>query len=487
MKKITLTLIAVLVFLTAYILFNTFTFRSEVVEIEPLQHEDIPPSASQHLAEAIAIPTISFGEDVPIDSAAFFAFHEFVKNTYPLTDSLLELTYVNTLSMVFEWKGRDESLKPIILMGHFDVVPVVEEDRDKWSHEPFAGTIADGIIWGRGAIDDKVSVIGNLEAVELLLKQGFQPERTIFLCFGHDEEIGGMEGAEKIVEYLKNKGVQAEFVLDEGMALTENMVPGIDGEVGLIGTAEKGFVTLNLSVDVTGGHSSMPAKESAVDIMARAIIRLKDHPFDGEVTQPVDEFLQTLGPHMSFATRMAIANQWLFRNMIIDQFSSEPSGNALVRTTTAPTIFKAGVKDNVIPYSASATVNFRTLPGTSSADVKEHVREIINDERILISEGPFNSEAPLSSSATGFGYTTIEHTIHQIFPGVLTAPNLVVGATDSRYYYPLSKDVYRFTPIRLNPETMKTFHGVDERLPVEDFENAVRYYAQLIRNSSGKN
>jgi len=486
MKRILLYLLTAVLIIAAFVLFRTFTFTKEPVSYEQVQVLNVSATSANHLAEAISIPTISFGGGRPPDSAAFFGFHQFVKETYPLADSLLNVTYINTYSMVFEWKGADPNLKPIILMGHFDVVPVVEEDLDKWSHEPFAGTIEEGVIWGRGTIDDKVTVIGLLEAVELLLSTDFWPQRTIYLCFGHDEEIGGLEGAVAIVDYLQEKGVEAEFVLDEGMAISEGMVPGIDEKVALIGTAEKGFVTLELSVDVTGGHSSMPARESAVDIMARAVVKLKDNPFPTKITPPVEGFLDQLGPAMPFSTRMAIANQWLFGSMIVDSFAESPSGNALMRTTTAPTVFNAGVKDNVIPYSARATVNFRTLPGTSNADVMDHVRKTINDDRILIKEGPFNSEAPQASSSESVGYTIIEKTAHQVFPDILSAPSLVTGATDSRYYYPLSKDVYRFTPIKITPELMTTFHGVDERIPVADFENVIRYYVQLIRNTENE-
>ncbi|MEJ2004889.1 MAG: M20 family peptidase [Cyclobacteriaceae bacterium] len=485
MKKIFLLLLMAVLLITAFVLFRTFTFTMEPVAYEPVEKTEVPPSAGNHLAEAISIPTVSFGDREP-DSAAFFGFQRFVKHTYPLTDSLLDQTNINTYSLVFERKGSDPNLKPVILMGHYDVVPVVEEDLDKWSHPPFANTIEDGIIWGRGAIDDKVTVIGLLEAVELLLQQNFIPKRTIYLCFGHDEEIGGMNGAVKIVEYLKSKEVDAAFVLDEGFAITEGIVPGVKEKVALIGTAEKGFITLNLSVDVTGGHSSMPASESAVDIMARAVVKLKDNPFPTRITKPVEEFLSELGPAMPFSTRMAIANQWLFGPVIMDQLSETPSGNALMRTTTAPTIFQSGVKDNVIPYSAKATVNFRTLPGTSNADVISHVRETIGDDRIKITEGPFNSESPLASSSEGFGYTVIQRTVHEVFPNILSAPNLVVGATDSRYYYPLSDNVYRFTPMQLNPEIMTTFHGVDEHISVSDFENAIRYYVQLIHNTDNE-
>ncbi|MCA6075271.1 M20 family peptidase [Fulvivirga sedimenti] len=484
MKKIFLSLLTIFIFLIAVMLFNTFTFDSQQVHVDPVPKIDIPASAKEHMSQAITIPTVSNEDPSKIDSAAFFRFHEFIKTTYPLADSLLGITKINTFSLIYEWKGTDPSLKPVILMGHMDVVPVAEENIDKWDHPPFGGEIRNGMIYGRGAIDDKVSVIGNLEAVELLLSRGFQPNRTIYLCFGHDEEIGGINGATAIVEHLKNKGVKAEFVLDEGFAISQGLVPGIDKDVALIGTAEKGFVSLKLSVALEGGHSSMPGEESAIDVLARAVVKLKDNPFPAEVTQPVNDFMDHLGPEMPFTQKVAFANRWLLEPVIMNSFSESASGSAMLHTTTAPTIFNAGIKENVIPYTANATVNFRILPGTSIQDVKNRVASLINDDRIVIGEGSFNSEAPQSSSTDSHGFVTIRNTIKEIFPEALTSPNLVVGATDSRYYYPLSDDVYRFTPIHLTPETIKTFHGINERLSVEDFENAIRYYVRLIENAT---
>ncbi|MBL6445894.1 M20 family peptidase [Fulvivirga sp. 29W222] len=483
MKKILFALLLLIVVIVGYILYNTFTFPSKQITVAPASKISIPADAKEHLAKALTIRTISNENPEDFDSTAFYEFGQFVKNTYPLTDSLLELTNINEFSMIFKWEGSDTSLKPVILMGHLDVVPVATENLEKWYIDPFAGIIKDGVIWGRGAIDDKISVIGNLEAVELLLKEGVKPQRTIYLCYGHDEELGGLNGAVAIVKYLKEKDVEAEFVLDEGFAITQGLIPGTDKDIALIGTAEKGFVTLNLSIAIEGGHSSMPKEETAIDAISKAVARLKDNPFPAEITQPVQDFMSHIGPEMPFTQKMAFANPTIFRPMIISTLEKKPSGNALIRTTTAPTIINGGIKENVIPYEAHASINFRILPGTSIEDVKEHVINTIADDRIEVKEGSFNSEAPKSSSVNSFGYNTIHTTIKQIFPQVVVTPNLVIGATDSRYYYPLSSNVYRFTPFYLNSENISTFHGINERISVNDFENAIRFYAQLIRNS----
>ena len=483
MKKILITILILVLVFIGYIVINTFTFSSKQIQPEPVAEILIPNTAVENFSQALSIPTISHEDPSLFDAGAFYEFSRFLKEAYPLTDSLLEVTYINEFSIIYKWAGSDPSLKPMILMGHIDVVPV--EDPSKWSVPPFSGEIRDGKVWGRGAIDDKISVIGNMEAVELLLGEGFRPARTLYLCFGHDEEIGGELGAVAIVAHLKGQGVQAEFVVDEGFAITREMVPGMTRDVALIGTAEKGFVTLELSVSIEGGHSSMPARETAIDVMANAVVKLKNNPFPSEISQPVQDFMSYAGPEMSsFVSRMAFANPGIFRSLIINNLAQTPSGNALIRTTTSPTIFRAGIKDNIIPHQARATVNFRTLPGTSMQDVQDRVREIIDDERITISKGQFGSEAPGSSSVHSFGYEVMHRSIKEIFPEVIVAPNLVIGATDSRHYYPISENIYRFVPFYLTKDNIATFHGIDEHLAIVDFENAIRFYRQLILNAT---
>jgi carboxypeptidase PM20D1 len=485
MKKFFIGLFIVTDLLLFVIIFRTFMFSSKQPEIEPIAVFPVSDSAKYHLSEAISIPTISNEDPILFDSTSFDLFMRFMETTYPLVHSKLAVTPINTYSRIFYWEGTDPSLNPIILMGHLDVVPVAEENRSKWKEEPFGQTIKEGVIWGRGAIDDKISVIGNLEAVESLLAENYQPQRSIYLCFGHDEELGGVRGATSIVNYLEEQGVEAEFVMDEGFAVTQGLTPGVSQDVAMIGTAEKGFVSLTLKVNMEGGHSSMPKPESAIDMVSKAVIKLKENPFPAIITQPVEDFMMTTGPEMGFVQKMAFANLWLFKPLVIKTLEEFPSSNAMIRTTTAPTIIQGGVKENVIPYEAQATINFRLLPGTTIEDVKARVRDLIADDRITIEEGPFNSESPGSSPTDGFGYQMIRQTVHELFPNTLTTPNLVIGGTDSRYYYPISPNVYRFTPFYLNAETLKTFHGINERISVEDFETAVRYYTQLIRNSTG--
>lgn len=458
--------------------------ESKQIKAEQVLKIALDPAVVDHFSTALKIRTVSPAHPKDFDSIQFDAFNTYLKTTFPRSDSLLEHHTFNRYSHLYHWKGTDEQLAPIVLMGHLDVVPVIDENRKYWKEDPFGGIIEQDTLWGRGAIDDKVSVIAIMESLEHLLKEGFRPARDLYIAIGHDEEIGGLNGAKTIAAYLEEQGVKPAFVLDEGGSLISGMIPGIDGSVALIGVAEKGFVSLELSVEMEGGHSSMPANETAIDVLSKAIYTLKSNPFPTQISPAIESFLSYLGPEMPFVNKMAFANIGLFKPLIINVYESSPSSNALIRTTTSPTIFNSGVKENIIPLSAKATVNFRILSGTSIAEVISFVKTTIDDERIAVKEGSFNSEPSAVSDVDGHGFETIHKSIAQIFPEVIVSPYLVVGATDSRYFNTLSDQVYRFSPIRITKSNIKSFHGLNERIALVEYENAIRFYVQLIKNAS---
>ena len=482
MKKILLALLLFIAIIIAFLGFRTLKFNSRQVHFAAIQKSQVTYSAKYHLSQAIQIKTISPENPPDFDSAAFTQFREFLERTYPITQAKLQPKTINNFSLLYKWQGSDASLKPVILMGHLDVVPVAEESLKDWKAKPFGGEIKHGIIYGRGAIDDKMSVIGILEATEMLLKQGFTPKRTIYLAFGHDEETAGKKAAQAIVKYLQNQHVKAEFVIDEGYAITQKLVPGLNTDAALIGIAEKGFASLELTANVEGGHSSMPKNETAIDVLAKAIRKLRERPMEAEITPPVQEFIRNIGPEMPAFQKMAFANPWLFEGIILKTYQKTPSGNALVTTTMAPTIFQSGIKENVIPQQAKAVINFRILPGTSINAIVSRTKSIIHDDRVQIKVKPFSSEASPVSSPEAAGYKTLNKTIKETFPNTLTSPSLVIAATDSRFYYALSPNVYRFLPYKINKNNINSFHGVNEQISVEEFEDAVRFYERLVRN-----
>ena len=486
MKKIIYALGGVLILLFAYMSYNNLQFSSKQIQKEVAQKMNVKENAITHFSQALRIKTISPENPKDFDSLAFYQFNEFLASTYPLSDSLLNKKRFGHFSHLYQWEGSQPELKPIILMAHLDVVPVIEENKTDWKQPPFEGKIVNDTIWGRGTIDDKIGVIGLLEATEALLAKGFQPKRTLYLSFGHDEEIGGLKGAKAIVKHLKEQGIEAEYVLDEGGTISQNIIPGISKDVALIGIAEKGYVSLELSVKKEGGHSSMPEKESAIDILSTAVVKVKNNPFPAKLASPTAGFIEYLGPEMKGVNRFIFANRWLFESVITGVYEKTASGNALVRTTTAPTIFNAGVKDNIIPQNAKATINFRILPGENSTTVMERVEKLIDDPRIKIEKGRMQSEPSKVSQTDAFGFNQLQHTLAEVYPEALVAPFLVIAGTDAKHFEPLATNIYRFSPMIINPANIKSFHGLNERIAVKDFKKAVSFYHRLIENSTSQ-
>ena len=461
-------------------------FSSKQISKEKIPTIEIDQATIERFSNALKIKTISPENPKDFDSLSFNKFNHYLETTYPLTDSLLVKKQFSNYSHLYQWEGTDPNFKPVVLMAHLDVVPVIEENLTDWKQPPFDGKVVNDTLWGRGTIDDKIGVIGLLEATERLLKEGYEPERTLYLSFGHDEEIGGLKGAKVIVEYLKAQGVEAEYVLDEGGTISQGIIPGITKDVALIGVAEKGYVSLELSVKKEGGHSSMPEKESAIDILSAAIVKVKSQPFPAKLAGPIAGFIEYLGPEMSGINRFIFANRWLFSSIITGVYEKTGSGNALVRTTTAPTIFNAGVKDNVIPQNAKATINFRIMSGEDSNSVMDRVKKLINDPRIKIEKGRMQSEPSKVSSTNSFGFRQLQSTIAEVYPDALVAPFLVIAGTDAKHFEPIANDIYRFSPMIINANNIKSFHGLNERIAVKDFKQAVRFYHRLIENSTKK-
>jgi len=471
-----------MVVFTTYLLFKTVTFKSKQINYDAVEKISISDSCIDHLAEAIKFKTISTENPADFDSIQFNDFSMYLEKTYPQVGLHLKKTTINNYSHIYEWKGKNDQLKPVVLVAHIDVVPVPHEDLDDWNAPPFAGEIKNEILWGRGTMDDKVSVIGILEAAEYLLAVGFSPERTIYLAFGHDEEVGGLNGAQAIVKHMKEEGIQPEFVLDEGFAITWGLVPGVLTDVALIGIAEKGFASITMSVELDGGHSSMPNNDTVIKVIAKAITDLENNPFPARITEPVQKFLEYVGPEMRFQEKFVFANNKLFSSAILGIYQQTGPGRALVQTTMAPTIFNSGIKENVIPSNARTTINFRILPGLTIENVTEHVKKAIDNQQIKIELNSFHSNPGKISSTDSKGYKIINQSIKEIYPDVITVPNLVIGATDGRYYGEICNNVYRFLPIRMNPDNVKAMHGINEHIPVDEFKDAIRFYVRLIEN-----
>jgi len=460
------------------------TISSRQPKATPLT--DPPVDANKvaaHLAGALQKKTISESEEVLSPPTELAALQAHLATTFPTTHEKLAHENVGEHSLLFTWKGADASLPPIIFCAHQDVVPIEPGTEASWKKPPFDGVIDDGYLWGRGSIDDKGSLVTILEAVEALLAEGFAPKRTVYLAFGHDEEIAGRQGAAKIVDLLASRNVKAEMVLDEGNPIVEGIVPSITAPVAPIGIAEKGYLTLDLSADLPGGHSSTPAKESALGTITSAIEKLRAEPMPARLDGATAEFFAWAAPEMGFGDRIVLANTWVTWPLVQRIFAGAPALNASIRTTIAPTIVKAGVKDNVVPRTAQATVNVRVLPGDTTDTVIAHVKRVIGDSRVEVQARPLTRQEPTRvSSTTSRAFTTIATTLREVFPGTVVAPALFLGGTDGRKYERVADDVYRFLPFRLVSSDLARIHGTDERVAVKDLGDAVRFYRRLLRS-----
>ena len=437
---------------------------------------------ASRLGEALRIPTISHLEESQRDAEAFLSLHALLESQFPRVHKELERETVSELSLLYRWEGREPGLAPVLLAAHTDVVPVEPGTEADWEHPAFSGAVTEGAIWGRGALDDKINVLAQLEAVESLLAEGFQPRRTIYLAFGHDEEVGGNRGAAVIAKQIASRGETLAFVLDEGGALTPGLVPGIEGNVAIVGVAEKGYVSFDLVAHGSGGHSSMPPRDQSVVILSHAISRIDANRPPARLTDATRSMLETLAPESQFGARVLLANLWLFEPLLLRLAAFEPSANALVRSTTAPTLLSAGVKDNVVPGTARATVNYRILPGDSSAGIARHLDETIQDERVEIIPRPSFREPSRASTLEGPAFNLLASIIRGAFPATVVTPYLVAGGTDARHYRDLSPNVYRFSPIPLRPGDRERLHGTGERISVDDYIEAVHFYRALIPN-----
>ncbi|MBL8376838.1 MAG: M20 family peptidase [Burkholderiales bacterium] len=479
-------LVAVLV-LVGVLLGNTWRQGSVQVSVTPLAPLAVDAGAvAQSMAAAVRARTVSGLADPTGSEAAFAALQAHLRERYPLVHAQLKREVIGAHSLLFTWPGSDTSAKPIALLAHQDVVPVAPGTEALWQHQPFAGVIADGHVWGRGTLDNKVNLITQLEAVETLLKAGYKPRRGALFFFGHDEEVGGREGAVQAVAMLRQRGVRLEFVLDEGLAITDGVLAGVKAPLALIGLAEKGGVSLKLTAKAPPGHSSMPpaaSGASAIGMLSAALNQLDRHPVEGGIRGVAAGMFAVVAPELPLAQRVPLANLWLFRPVVESMLARGAATNAMLRTTTALTMVNAGNRPNVLPGDATAVVNFRLLPGDSSASVTEHVRRVIADERIAIEVLGNPAEPSRISAADAAGFRLIERSIREVFPQALVAPGLVLAGTDSRHFEPIADNVYRFMPIRFASADLARVHGTDERIAVDQLAGMVRFYHRLLQEA----
>lgn len=456
-----------------------------------------------HLATALRFRTISYGpasdgktgdgkagadEASQTESAAAFdAFELFLRTTFISAFRAMQVEKIGGHSLLLYWPGADEAAPRALFMAHQDVVPVTPETLADWTHPPFEGVIADGFVWGRGALDNKSSVIALLAAADVLSSNGWKPQRGMYFLFGHDEEIGGENGAKTAIDLLKARGAKIAFALDEGMAILDPF-PITGKRAALIGIAEKGSVTIELMATAEGGHSSLPPRNSAAVRLARALVALDTHQMAGGASgPPVGLMMRALADDLPLMTRLALANPWAFGGLIDAQFAKIPAANASIRTTTAPTMLSGAPKVNILPQQARAMVNFRIHPRDTPDGVLAHVRSVTAAIPGITAEfaGERRQNASPVSPTDTEAFRLLAGIARAASGGAPVAPGLVVAGTDSRHAYALTNEVYRFTPFVLDQADLARLHGIDERISVENLHRMTRAFATLIRSFGG--
>lgn len=479
-KRLLLFLFVAIVVLAVIVLIKTAKYNGNIPEQTAMQEPVISDSAITHMSEAVQIKTISYADSLPVDTAEYLRFRAFMESAYPLVNEKLPRQIFNEFSYLYKWEGTNKSLPPYVIMAHIDVVPVEEATINKWTVAPFSGAIKDSMIWGRGVVDDKGCLVPILEAAEQLLHENFQPQRTIYLSFGHDEEISGGRGAQTIAEWFRQNNIHPELVIDEGGEITEEQFPELKRPVAAIGVGEKGYLSFKLSVEKPGGHSSMPAPETSIDILSKALVKLRSTEMPFRITAPMQELLDRVAPGMPFMEKTALANQWLFGGMMQKQFDADEVTHSLFHTTIVPTLINAGIKDNVIPAVATAIVNSRSLPGDTQNDVIAFMKKTINDDRIRIEPFKTNVEASKITNTNSTAFKKVENLCYKVMPHVIPVPYLLMGGTDSHYFDAVSNGVIKFSPTIDG----KGYHGIDERLPIADFKRMIFFYSLLMKESA---
>ena len=433
-------------------------------------------AAVNALGELVKCRTVSYNDHTLEDDAEFEKLIGKLPELYPNVVRTCPMQRFEERGLLFHWKGKGDG-KPSVLMAHYDVVPVEEEN---WTHPAFDAEIVDGVMWGRGTLDTKVTFNGILSAAENVIKQGFVPENDIYFAFSGGEEVNG-GGAKNIVKYFKDNGIELEMVIDEGGAVVEDVFPGVKQPCGLIGIAEKGMLNLEYSIASSGGHASAPAPHTPVGQLAIACTKVEAHPFKAHFTKPVLEMFDTLGRHSSFLYRVIFANLWCFGG-VLDNMCKKSGGelNALMRTTVAFTQMSGSKAPNVIPPSVSMVSNLRLNPEDSVNGAVEYIRSVINDPAVTLTVGDHMEPSPISRTDCA-GWERVSNAVAGTWKGCLVAPYLMVQCSDSRHYGEISDRVYRFSAMDLTAEERHTIHGNDEHIRLETIEHAVEFFIRVIK------
>lgn len=476
-------LIALLVIILITVIKAAF-YKENPPVAEPMPEERVNSERVQrHLSEAVSIKTVSNPDESKVDWTEFEKFHDFLEREFPLTHKTLMREKISKASLLFTWQGKNPDLDPIALLSHQDVVPVEDGTENDWEHPAFEGFNDGEYIWGRGALDMKNHLICVIEAVETLLEEGFVPERTVYLCFGHNEEIvaGEGNGAQAIADTLKERGVHLDSTIDEGGAIIDANVKGVlEGYLAGIGVAEKGYSDYRISVKAKGGHSSQPPVHTAAGQIAEVVRDLEKHQFKSRMLPSLVNMINIVGKRTSYPVRLVLCNFKFLSPILLAVLKKFPPAATFIRTTTACTMLKASPAANVLPQTASVTVNFRQLPGTTIKDTEDHIRRVVKNKDIEV-EFLKGKEASKISPTDTKSFEVMTKLFQQSNPKNIVVPYLVMGGTDSYHYEDICDNIYRMAPFTFKAELLMTTHSTNERCPVKELDEGVRFFKRYIK------
>ncbi len=430
------------------------------------------------LQSLVRFKTVSYKDKTLECDAEFKGLIDALPKLYPNVFKTCSFSQMDDRALLFRWKGKMGG-EPAVLMAHYDVVPVNE---DAWEKPAFEGIIEDGVLWGRGTLDTKVTFNGVLSAAEHLIEKGFTPENDIYFAFSGGEEVNG-RGAVNIVDYFEQNGITPALVVDEGGAVVENVFPGVKKPCGLIGIAEKGMMDVRYSAKSMGGHASAPKPNSPIVRLSKASLKIENNPFKYHITKPVAEMFDTLGRHSSFVFRLVFSNLWLFAGLI-DRFMCRTSGgeiNALLRTTVAFTQSKGSAASNVIPPEAEMVSNIRLNPEDNIDSALARLKELAGKEGVEVEL--LHGMNPSRISVTDVeGFDKVRKAVASTWKGCIVSPYLMVQCSDSRHWGRISDRVYRFSAMDLTSEERATIHGNNERIRLDCANRAVEFYIRLMKD-----
>lgn len=469
-----LAVVAVLLFI---IIVRTLNFKPKSL-VKVLEEEVVfdGERAIENLRELVRCKTVSYKDSSLEDDAEFEKLIAKLPELYPNVFAKCSFLKLPDRALLFKWEGKNHNA-PTVLMAHYDVVPVNEE---MWEKPPFEAILENGVLWGRGTLDTKVTVNGVLYSAETLIERGFIPENDIYFAFSGGEEVNG-KGASNIVDYFFENDIEPALVVDEGGAVVQNVFPGVTAPCGLIGIAEKGMMDVQYRCKSAGGHASAPKPHTPVGELSAACCNMENNPFKSHLTKPVALMFDTLGRHSNFLYRMIFANLWAFSG-VLDLICKKSGGelNALMRTTVAFTQMKGSTAANVIPPEAVMVSNIRLNPQDTIDSALEYIKKTVNNPDIEVSVLHGMNPSRISQTDCD-AWDKVASAVASTWKGSIVSPYLMVQCSDSRHYGRISDKVYRFSAMDLTSEERATIHGNNERIRVETAKSAVEFYIRLIK------